>query len=96
MKRTRNLMNAAIVLGAEQAEGLMDLPNEEVQHLMTEAKSFSVEQLQELFQLFAQTEDRLRATAHPKFAFEVAAVRAARFFLHKPTSSGLQPVSSSP
>ena len=96
VKRTRNLMIAAIVPGAEQAEGLMDLPNEEVQHLMTEAKSFSVEQLQELFQLFAQAEDRLRATAHPRFAFEVAAVRAARFFLHKPTSSGLQPVSSSP
>lgn len=96
VKRTRNLMIAAIVPGAEQAEGLMDLPNEEVQHLMTEAKSFSVEQLQELFQLFAQAEDRLRATAHPKFAFEVAAVRAARFFPHKPTSSGLQPVSSSP
>ena len=96
VERTRNLMIAAIVPGAEQAEGLMDLPNEEVQHLMTEAKSFSIEQLQELFQLFAQAEDRLRATSHPRFAFEVAAVRAARLFQHKPTTSSPQPVSSSP
>ena len=96
VERTRNLMIAAIIPGAEQAEGLMDLPNEEVQHLMTEAKSFSIEQLQELFQLFAQAEDRLRATSHPRFAFEVAAVRAARLFQHKPTTSSPQPVSSSP
>jgi len=95
VKRTRNLMIAAIVPGPEQAEGLMDLPNEEVQHLMTEAKSFSIEQLQELFQLFAQTEDRLRATTHQRFAFEVAAVRAARLFQHKPTPSQPQPASSS-
>ncbi|MEC9005564.1 MAG: DNA polymerase III subunit gamma/tau [Nitrospirota bacterium] len=96
VERTRNLMIAAIVPTAEQAEGLMDLPNEEVHHLMTEAKSFSIGQLQELFQLFAQNEDRLRATAHPRFVFEVAAVRAARLFQQKPTTSSQKPVSSSP
>ncbi|MDT7042619.1 DNA polymerase III subunit gamma/tau [Candidatus Nitronereus thalassa] len=78
VERMRNLMIAAVVPEAGQAEGLMDLPSEDVQQLMTEAKAFSVEQLQELFQLFAQAEDRLRATAHPRFAFEVATVRAAR------------------
>lgn len=91
VERMRNLMIAAVVSGAAQAEGLMDLPSEDVQHLMTEAKAFSVEQLQELFQLFAQAEDRLRTTVHPRFAFEVAAVRAARLFQSKPAASSSQP-----
>jgi len=92
VERMRNLMIAAVMPGAAQAEGLMDLPSEDVQHLMTEAKAFSVEQLQELFQLFAQAEDRLRITAHPRFVFEVAAVRAARLFQPNPaTSSSSQP-----
>ncbi len=96
VERMRNLMIAAVVPGAAQAEGLMDLPSEDVQHLMTEAKAFSVEQLQELFQLFAQAEDRLRVTAHPRFAFEVAAVRAARLFQHKPAASSSQPIDVAP
>ncbi|MYC26488.1 MAG: DNA polymerase III subunit gamma/tau [Nitrospira sp. SB0662_bin_26] len=78
VERMRHLMIAAVVPGFEQAQGLMDLPDEEVKHLLTEAKSFSVEQVQEVFHLFAQAEDRLRSTAHPRFVFEVAAVRAAR------------------
>ena len=78
VERMRHLMIAAVVPGFEQAQGLMDLPDEEVKNLLTEAKSFSVEQVQEVFHLFAQAEDRLRSTAHPRFVFEVAAVRAAR------------------
>lgn len=78
VERMRHLMIAAVVPGFEQAQGLMDLPDEDVKHLLTEAKSFSVEQVQEIFHLFAQAEDRLRSTAHPRFVFEVAAVRAAR------------------
>ena len=96
VERMRNLMIAAVVPGAAQAERLMDLPSEDVQHLMTEAKAFSVEQLQELFQLFAQAEDRLRTTAHPRFAFEVAAVRAARLFQSKPAASSSQPKNAPP
>ena len=78
VERMRHLMIAAVVPGFEHAQGLMDLPDEDVKHLLTEAKSFSVEQVQEVFHLFAQAEDRLRSTAHPRFVFEVAAVRAAR------------------
>ncbi len=78
VERMRHLMIAAVVPGFEQAQGLMDLPDEDVKHLLTEAKSFPVEQVQEIFHLFAQAEDRLRSTAHPRFVFEVAAVRAAR------------------
>ena len=79
VERMRHLMIAAVVPGFEQAQGLMDLPDENVKQLLADAKSFSVEQLQELFHLFAQAEDRLRSTARPRFIFEVAAVRAARF-----------------
>ena len=82
VERMRHLMIAAVVPGFEQAQGLMDLPDEDVKQLLVEAKSFSVEQLQEVFQLFAQAEDRLRSTAHPRFVFEVAAVRAARLLQH--------------
>ena len=96
VERMRNLMIAAVVPGTEQAEGLMDLPSEDVQQLMAEAKAFSVEQLQELFQLFAQAEDRLRATAHPRFAFEVAAVRAARLLQQTPAASTSQSIESPP
>ena len=78
VERMRHLMIAAVVPGVEQAQGLMDLPDEDVKHLLAEAKSFSVEQVQEAFHLFAQAEDRLRSTAHPRFVFEVAAVRVAR------------------
>ncbi len=82
VERMRHLMIAAVVPGFEQAQGLMDLPDEAVKQLLVEAKSFLVEQLQEVFQLFAQAEDRLRSTAHPRFVFEVAAVRAARLLQH--------------
>ena len=90
VERMRHLMIAAVVPGFEQAQGLMDLPDEDVKHLLAEAKSFSVEQLQEVFQLFAQAEDRLRSTAHPRFVFEVATVRAAR--LLQPGAQIAQPV----
>ena len=82
VERMRHLMIAAVVPGFEQAQGLMDLPDEDVKKMLAEAQSFSVEQLQELFHLFAQAEDRLRSTAHPRFVFEVAAVRAARLLQH--------------
>ena len=95
-ERMRNLMVASVVTGAEQAEGLMDLPGEDVEQLMAEARAFSVEQVQKLFQLFAQTEDRLRATAHPRFAFEVAAVQATRLFQPTPVPSPSQSLESAP
>ena len=82
VERMRSLMIGAVVPNVEQAQGLMDLPGEEVKQLLAEAGSFSIEQLQDLFNLFAQTEDRLRSTGYPRFVFEVAAVRAARSVTH--------------
>ena len=78
VERMRNLMIGAVVPNVEQAQSLMDLPGEEVKQLLAEAGSFSIESLQDLFNLFAQAEDRLRSTGYPRFVFEVAAVRAAR------------------
>lgn len=82
VERMRSLMIGAVVPNVEQAQGLMDLPGEEVKQLLAEAGSFSIESLQDLFNLFAQTEDRLRSTGYPRFVFEVAAVRAARSVTH--------------
>lgn len=82
VERMRSLMVGAVVPNVEQAQGLMDLPGEEVKQLLAEAGSFSIEQLQDLFNLFAQAEDRLRSTGYPRFVFEVAAVRAARSVTH--------------
>ena len=82
VERMRSLMIGAVVPNVEQAQGLMDLPGEEVNQLLAEAGSFSIESLQDLFNLFAQTEDRLRSTGYPRFVFEVAAVRAARSVTH--------------
>ena len=77
VERVRHLMIAAVVPGLEQAQRLMDVPVEEVERFVKAAASFSVEQLQDLFHLFSQTEDRLRVTARPRFVFEMAAIRAA-------------------
>ncbi len=101
VERMRHLMIAAVVPGFAQAQGLMDLPDEDVKHLLTEAKSFSVEQVQEVFHLFAQAEDRLRSTAHPRFVFEVAAVRAARLLqpgvrVSQPAETGRVPQRQAP
>lgn len=101
VERMRHLMIAAVVPGFAQAQGLMDLPDEDVKHLLTEAKPFSVEQVQEVFHLFAQAEDRLRSTAHPRFVFEVAAVRAARLLqpgaqVSQPAETGRVPQRQAP
>ena len=96
VERMRSLMIGAVVPNFEQAQGLMDLPGEEVKQLLAEAGSFSIEQLQDLFNLFAQAEDRLRSTGYPRFVFEVAAVRAARSVTHEKTLQGDQAPSRAP
>ncbi len=87
VERMRNFLVAAVVPSQEQARALIDLPMEEVEKTLTEAKSFPVSQLQELFEIFSQVEDRLRGTAHPRYAFEAAVVRATR--LNRQNDSGM-------
>ena len=77
VEHVRNLLVAAVVPSG-RLQGLIDLAEEEIRQVVEEAKAFSVDQLQELFRLFSQAEDALRASQHPRFVLEVAAVRATR------------------
>ena len=77
----RNLLVAAVVPSPEDLRGLMDVPDDERPKILECAKAFTVEQLHELFRIFSQAEDHLRASAHPRFVLEVAAVRATRLLL---------------
>ncbi len=90
VERMRNMLIAAIVPSRDRVESLIDLPSEEVEHIISNAQAFSVEQLQELLAIFSQVEDRLRSTAHPRFAFEVATIRAARL-LNQTTAAPMEP-----
>ena len=87
VEHVRNLMVAAVVAspaGAQgephlkRLQGLMDLADEEIRQVVEEAKGFTVDQLQELFRIFTQAEDGVRASQHPRFVLEIAAVRATR------------------
>ena len=77
----RNLLVAAVVPSPEGLHGLIELSNEEILQIVTDAKAFTAEQLQELFRVLSQAEDGLRMSAHPRFVLEVAVVRATRFLL---------------
>ncbi|MDE3118774.1 MAG: DNA polymerase III subunit gamma/tau [Nitrospirota bacterium] len=80
VEHLRNLLVASIVpagQGPHAFHGLIDLSEEDIAQIIAEAGAFRAEQLQELFKIFSQTEDTLRLSSHPRFALEVAAVRAA-------------------
>lgn len=87
VEHVRNLLVAAVVPSepgspgdahVKRLQGLMDLAEEEIRQVICEAQTFTVEQLQELFRIFSQAEDAVRASQHPRFVLEVAAVRATR------------------
>ena len=107
VEHVRNLMVAAVVespAGSQgeshlkRLQGLMDLADEEIWQVAEEAKAFTVDQLQELFRIFTQAEDGVRASQHPRFVLEVAAVRATRVSAAPaPTASAApQPARPSP
>ena len=76
VERIRNLLVAAVVPDRQQVQSLMDLPHEEVEQTLTESKAISVQQLHDVYGIFSRAEDMLRNTMHPRFAFEVAVIRA--------------------
>ena len=81
VEHLRNLLVASVVptgQGPQALHGLIDLSEEEIAQIIADAGTFTTEQLQELFKIFSQTEDTLRLSSHPRFALEVAAVRATR------------------
>ena len=77
-ERVRNLLIANVIPGQQEVEALMDLPPEELELTLKEAKTLTTNQIQELFDIFSHVEDTLRLTNHPQFALEVAVIRATR------------------
>ena len=74
----RNLLIAAVVPSLGEVKGLVEGSDEDIRQLKTDATRVTPEQLQEALRIFAQAEDALRASVHPRFVLEAAAVRATR------------------
>lgn len=88
----RNMLVAAVVPPGPELRGLVEATDEDLTQLARDAERFTVEQLQELFRMWASAEDNLRASAHPRFVLETAAVRATRLLRTpdgQPVSAGL-------
>lgn len=96
VERIRNLMIAAVVPSHEHVQSLIDLPDEEVASTVKDAQAIPIAHLQALFSIFSQTEDRLRGTLHPRFAFEVAVIKATHLDAvagtHSPSTSTMPPL----
>ena len=74
----RNMLVVSVVPSPQEQQGLIEAAAEDFAQMATDARSFTPEQLQELFSIFTQAEDSLRLSAHPRFVLETAAVRATR------------------
>jgi DNA polymerase-3 subunit gamma/tau len=74
----RNMLVVSVVTSPQEWPGLIEASAEDLAQMAADARSFSPEPLQELFAIFAQAEDSLRLSAHPRFVLETAAVRATR------------------
>ncbi|MEO5955201.1 MAG: DNA polymerase III subunit gamma/tau [Nitrospiraceae bacterium] len=74
----RNMLVVSVVPSPQEQQGLIEAATEDLEQMATDARSFTPEQLQDLFAIFTQAEDSLRLSAHPRFVLETAAVRATR------------------
>ncbi len=74
----RNMLVVSVVPSPQEQQGLIEAAAEDLAQMETDARSFTPEQLQDLFAIFTQAEDSLRLSAHPRFVLETAAVRATR------------------
>jgi DNA polymerase III subunit gamma/tau len=93
----RNLLVAAVVPVPSDLRGLIEASEEDVQQLVTDAKTLTPEQLQDLMAIFTQAEDSLRLSAHPRFVIETAAVRATRLSYRRENAAvTAQPASGPP
>src|SRR5438093_1050989 len=78
MEHIRNVLVAKIVPGADD---LIELAPEELAETKADAARLPVENVQELFRIFHQTEEGLRSSQHPWFLLEMAVVRACRLMI---------------
>ena len=74
----RNMLVAVVVPFGPELRGLIEASEEDLTQLVRDAERFTIEQLQELFRICTAAEDSLKASAHPRFVLEMAAVRATR------------------
>jgi len=75
MEHVRNLLVARIV---PDAGDLIELGPDEQAEIKADAARLTVDHIQELFRVFLQAEDGIRASQYPWFVVEMAAVRACR------------------
>ncbi len=88
VEQIRNLLVASVVSKPDDLQGLVEASAEDLGQLYEMAKTFEPERLTELFKLFTQAEDSLRQSAHPRFALEIAAIRATRVRVADGPSAG--------
>ncbi|MCA9473343.1 MAG: DNA polymerase III subunit gamma/tau [Nitrospirales bacterium] len=79
VERLRNVLVAAVVSSPEQVQSLIELPAEEVETTIAQAREVSEAFLQGAFDVFTKAEDRMRMSAHPRFLLEAAVVQATLF-----------------
>jgi DNA polymerase-3 subunit gamma/tau len=85
----RNMLVVSVTAQHEWPR-LIEASSEDLAQFASDAGSFSPEELQQLFAIFAQAEDGLRGSAHPRFVLETASVSATRLF-RKGEGSTVQP-----
>ncbi|HEY6262005.1 MAG TPA: DNA polymerase III subunit gamma/tau [Nitrospiraceae bacterium] len=74
----RNMLVVLVVTTPQEWQGLIEASGEDLAQTAADARSVTPELLQELLSIFMQAEDSLRFSAHPRFVFETALVRATR------------------
>jgi DNA polymerase-3 subunit gamma/tau len=88
MEHVRNLLVAKIV---PDAGDLIELGPDEQGEIKADAARLTVDHIQELFRVFLQAEDGLRASQYPWFVVEMAAVRASRVGQEQATPAPARP-----
>ncbi len=71
------LRNLILIKVSEPAEGLIDLPSEELERLKKQAERFQFEQLDHLFNLLLRGEEEIARSAFPRTMLEIVLIRMA-------------------
>ena len=90
----RNLLVVSVTPQPEWPK-LIEASSEDLTQMASDKGALNPEQLQQVFALFAQAEDGLRFSAHPRFVLETAAVKATRL-LQRDTATVNQPARATP
>ncbi|SLM47515.1 DNA polymerase III, gamma and tau subunits [Nitrospira japonica] len=85
----RNMLVVSVTAPDEWSR-LIEASSEDLAQFASDKGSFNPDELQQLFAIFTQAEDSLRASAHPRFVLETASVKATRL-LRKETASSTHP-----